>query len=440
MRFSKLDDRVKAVGLAYATTGLSKIATAAVQIIALPIAAYSVEVQGFGALMTMAGVASLLSLPGQGIGPATSYNVATAIGSGRIASTGEGFWSASILAFIGASISAILGLAAYLALPITFWSFEQVGSLGIEIRTTLLLVTAQVSLIYLAGLTEGARAAFAQNHITNLFALTASCAVLAACVWGGRTAQGLPFFYFAIFVVPPLVQCLNLLGLLWEHRLVLGTPRVSRSAAWQVFSHTRKYMLAQAGFSLHLQGVVVFSGTVLGLQAGAIAGAVSRASILLQSSIVSLANPIFPIIAKAKGAGNDEEAYRVMIYLLAATALMAAAVGVISALFGDRIFSLWLGIKLPPLSLTMAAAGALFFAYSTTHVGYLAALAGGYSESMAQKYFLGGVAAILIDFLFVSGESVTYPLAVSAVFLWAINGVVLVRNLIAQAPTSESVS
>lgn len=419
---SRIDARVKPVLLAYAAAGTSKVATALVQIIALPIIAASVGLEGFGAIMAMSGVASLASLFAQGLSPSTSYAVATAIGSKDDRACGQSFWSAAALALFGMGVSTTAGLLALLWMPLPTYLVDTLTVSDSDFRLLVVAVVVHVCLVHLMMLVEGARAAFSENHVTSIFASLGSILTLFACFWGSYANWGLVGFYLAVFALPLSLQPINLVLFVIKRRNTFRPFNIDLRLLRSISTRTFRYAFATSSYSIHMHGLVIYSTALLGLQAAAIAGAIVRLCIIAHSTFLSLAHPVLPLLTRAVAGTQLREARRLLIGLALGSTLLPAVIAAIVAIVGDWIFLIWLGIDLRDSPAITLAAGALFFGYSASHLAYLALNASGDVGRLPIFFFVSAVVAISIDYFAIASPALWMPLSVSAIALTIGNG------------------
>lgn len=438
MQFFSADSRLGPVLLAYATTGMSKVATVAVQLIALPIAAAELGVERFGAMLTLAAIASFLTIPGQGLSPTASLKIATALGKGKVQETACTFWQLMILAFVAGMLLFVAVLGTVQLGGDKDWLFGD-HELPIlrEMSGGLVAVAFYLLIYYVSAPADGTRAAHAQNHVSNLFAFVGSCGVLTITAIGGLILEPSIWLYFsAIFITPPLAQLFNLLLFILTRSRELGLPRVAMAEMLGALKITMSYCVAQSGYALHQHGLVYLSSSMIGLTAAAIVGSAIRLFSLMQSSLLSLANPILPLISKANAAGDRADTLRLIKILLGVGVLLSLSIGVAFAFGGSTAMKLWLGPQAAPDQWVAMALGLFFIGYSVSHLGYIVLLAMHRAGSVSLALLASGVVALAIDVFVLSNlASMVFTGALAMVL---INGISVFHRIIASYNTENS--
>ena len=166
-----------------------------------------------------------------------------------------------------------------------------------ELKWGVVAMVVHVSANYAFGFTEGARAAYFENHITNLF--SASCFGLRSPVCRAGNAVS-PYNRRVLSrhvrgpgIVPGPEPC----GHAAPPPCRMGQTAV-RPRCRQGYLEPRPQLLrAQLGNNLFLQGTVYVAAHTIGLQASGLVGATMRSWCCTLSSLLSLVMPIFPTLS-----------------------------------------------------------------------------------------------------------------------------------------------
>jgi O-antigen/teichoic acid export membrane protein len=388
---------LRSITLAYTTTAISKLATAGVQIAALPIIASRIGETRFGALLALGALASLMTTAGLGMAPVASQGIAMRLGQKDTSGSNIYFWNQFILgAASGSALFLITLLLSWLGKP------ESLLGAGVEpfhddVRVAFIALGAHVFLFYAFGFIDGARAAYNESHITNTFGIAASIIITSGCLTATRfQLDSMAFYYFLLFGVPVALQSINLLMFVSRHRTPLTLFRPSVAHLREISSRVISYMQTQFGLSLHIQAPVYLAGHFIGLDASALLGSVARLFSLVHNTLWSLANPVLPLMSRAFAAGHPDRARQIGLTTSGSLLGTAALLGLAFAVFGPRIMDFWLelGLDQPPLFFRLA--GLFFFFFSGLHIAYLVLIAGnnvGFSQSFLM---LSGVSAAII--------------------------------------------
>lgn len=384
------DARLRPIALAYVTTGFSKIATAAVQLLALPVVAVSLGTERFGAMLVLASFASLLAIPAQGLSPSASFGLSQALGQDRPVQVRQEYWSVATLALLIGAIMPGIAVIAYWWVDPAQLTGRDSAVVAPELKLAFAAIAAHLALFCFSSFIEGARAAYQENHVTNLFAMAASITTLALVGLCWKFVPVIGAFYFAIFTVPPLFQTTNLLLFHRKRRKEFGTPAISKQTLLQNFRRSIDCGAAQTGISLYLHGAVYLAAQYIGLSAGAVIGGMIRLFILTQSTFNSFLTPILPTISRGTAAGD-------LIWVrkaLRTTAICAgtAAVGfaMTIALAGDFVLNLWLQLDAPDGYALFPGLALMSFCYMITNMQNLALLALGDGTWGARRILAAG--------------------------------------------------
>lgn len=413
---------------AYATSGVSKIGTLAVQLIALPVAVGSIGVERFGAMMALAAIGSFVAIPAQGFSPSTSFGLASALGKRDQACVRREFWTPVLLALCLALVA--LALIAILALLIPADVFLNTDELsgGDDLFGAKLALAAHVFFLYLSAPVVGARSAFEENHYSNVLATIAALAVLGTCLLLARMDAHIGAFYLAIFVMPLAFQTANLAWMMMSRRDMLGMPSVDRDTFAAVLQRSMRFSKTQVGFVAHVHGSVYLVNAFAGLGAGAVVGAVQRLFVLSQSTFVSLLYPVLSIVSRALGSEDRGEVRLLLRIVLAATVIAPLCIAVGFALLGDQILTLWMG---PDFSIPHGLAitfGVFFFGYSATGLAYAELLSIDQADRVSWYYVASGVLAMAINLSGLLPRSSGFIIATSALTMILVNGIPALRT------------
>jgi O-antigen/teichoic acid export membrane protein len=339
--------RSRAIKLAYGTSLLSKVATAVVQLLALPFAARALGVEGFGAVVTLAAVTSILYIPALGLSPATSLIMSQALGEDRPDQARAVLRDSCHVGFASASVLMLLGIALISYVPIHWIYGDGQAITDTVARTGIAAMWCHVCLAYAVTFVDGARASYLQNHVTNLFSFMASIGVIAATAISVFTGAGIGGFYVAIFVVPVLFQAINLVLLLASRRPELHAAAMIKSDYGRLLSATFSYVKAQAGMVMHQHGYVYLATQSMGLAYGAAIGGFLRLFMQVNSLYQSLLNPLVPTLSQASTAGDSKWLIKSLGAVSIAVGVTLPMMALVLALFGSDVIRIWLDIPMP---------------------------------------------------------------------------------------------
>ncbi|WP_430427411.1 lipopolysaccharide biosynthesis protein [Parasphingorhabdus sp.] len=387
------------LALAYATAGVSKIATALIQILALPIIARALDVERLGAMLSIAAFASILTIFGQGLSATASYTVSFARSQDDPRKISEAFWSVWCL---GLAAAVIITLAGSIALLLGIEQFFADSSDALnrgEIRMALVAMLFHVVLYYGFWTIEGVRAAYQENYVTNSFGLLASICAFAGCIVASYISPSISSFYFALFVLPPAAQAINMILFLRKRRSIILPLNLRKAGIREAGVRLLSYSKAQSGLTLHLQGAVLFSSHFFGLSAGAVMGGMARLIIQMHGFVMTVFNPILPTITKAYASNNLADLKKRLTITLMLAFIIVASFTIPIGIFGDTILKIWL--SLDNVSVEYNLPFALFaFGYSMSHLLYVILLSLNSVRIASWRLLVSGLSGVTAFYVF----------------------------------------
>lgn len=363
--------RKRLILLAYVTSGGAKVFTLAVQLVALPMAATSLSAEKFGALFVLGAIASFLTIAGQGLSPSISFVLADSRGRGDARRAGRAAWTVlAIGTMAGAAVLALGLLGSAFADPVLLVGREA-RPFAAELKWGVAAMVVHVAAHYAFGFTEGARAAYFENHITNLFAAAGSVGVLLFAALAMQFRPTVGAFYLAMYAVPVLFQGLNLAAMVCRRRGEWGKPLFDRAVGKDIWSRALNYSWAQLGNNLFLQGTVYVAAHTIGLQASGLVGATMRFVVLTMNCLMAFVIPIFPTLSHGLAMRDLRWVHRTTRMVLIMTLAGPSLIGLALAVGGKPIFDLWLGLAFPGFSLTALSLGLAGASYMSSYLNYM---------------------------------------------------------------------
>lgn len=387
--------RRRRIAISYLTTGFTKSAAAAVQLLALPVVASTLGSERFGALLVLAAIGSFFCMPAHGLPSSVSFGIARARALGDERRLSAEIWSAGLLSGALGAVAVAVALAAFLFLDPTLLVGRGSAAFAAEARMGIAALALFVAATYFFSWVEGLRSGFEEVHVTNLFTMAGSVAALAGIGLAWAFAPTIPAFLVATYAVYPLVQGLNLLLFAARRRILLRRQRGIRHALGGTARRAFGYSVAQTGLILHLQGSVYIAAHAFGLGAGALIGGVVRLFYIVHNLLLSLLNPILPTLSFAATASDSLWIRRAV---RRAAALILLALGLFAAGFalgGDRLVEAWLRLPVAADLPLFAALAAMAFLYIASQLFYLMLLALGDGEWASRRLFWGGAVGTL---------------------------------------------
>jgi len=263
----------------------------------------------------------------------------------------------------------------------------------------LLLVVANVVSSALFGWVDGLRAGYRENHITNLFSTVGALCALGAsgCVY--YFAPSVPAFFFSLWMIPLLVQCVSLVLVMRRRGYLLEAFQIGRPALRQSFHRAMAYSLGQIGSTLKFHGTTILAGRYLGLEAGALLGVSMRVISLLFGGVLGLLLPIMPTISEALSRGDLRWLRHAVRYAMAVSLGCGLAIGVALAVFGNWGFNRWFGVEVPSDPIFFGAIGLMAFLYTSSQGQFLGLIALGIGPWAGRRILVDGLVGFALAFV-----------------------------------------
>lgn len=362
----------------------SKIATVAVQIIAMPVAALSLGAHGFALYAMLTAAVAWLTLSNLGVGPVLTVRLASAHAMGKVEDERNIFSSAFFPSLILSSLASLSALLIIWMVPI-----ENIfGPLYVaDISTIRSGLTVFVAIFYLhtnLSLFEYAQSGYQEQYVQNLVSALSSLLSLLALL------------IFVKFYPTPV-------GLI----LALNSPVVFLRFCNAIFvmlrhSHTRPSLkafrwylcktLMQSGAVYSLAGgvgnflahilPVILIGRMFSAESSAAFAATMNLLILASGVISMLSTPLWPAIADSIARGDRGWAERAYNRLLLAVMTFGFATALALTFKGELIFEIWFKGQINPAR-NLIVGAALYFVASCWESAHFSVLVGLHKISVA---------------------------------------------------------
>jgi O-antigen/teichoic acid export membrane protein len=375
-----MKSRKQTISLAYAATGGAKIFGALVQLAVLPIAAKALGFEAFGLLFTVAALASFPLIAMAGFSPAASALIAKAKASSEDDRVGGYFWS---LWFWSVISGVLLAVISYLA--VRSFALPSANDGHLALVFALFIVSN-----FAAAPIEGTRAAFGETHYNSGFALLGSAVTLIAILIAPNGADT-AYYFAAIYLVPVVVQVLNLSLFVVQRRSRIGMPRVDGTVRKEIMGLLAANVQAQGGMVLYLHGGVYIMAITFGTAAVAVIGAFVRIAVLIHSLLLALFAPVLPTLTESVVQADRNWLNKAIrhLTLIAATILLAQAT--VTAFAGDRIAREFFHITGDQSSGMFLAIALFVFCYCATHLLFLTRLAVSHQDRRGSKILVAAI-------------------------------------------------
>lgn len=337
--------RNKRLRYAVGTSLLSKVVTAIVQIIALPIAIRALGNEQFVLYAMLTSAVGWLSLVNIGIGPALAVRISTAAARKDHVAEKQIFTSAFLPIL---SIVVLFGLISFLVIhfiPITslFGTnyFENAGIIkkGISILVVLFLLQTVLSVI------EATQLGYQEQYVLNFVAMMSNICCIVAIILVAKYNPSVIWMILAVSGPPFLFRIANAIIFLTNRFfLIPSIKNFSWSDCKSLLSNGFIFSLAGGlGNFLCHQFPVMLAGRSWDAPDAA-SFTVAMNALIIASGMISMITPsLWPAISESITRGEFEwvrVAYRrLWLYCTGYGTLMA----IIFAVFGTQLFRLWYG-------------------------------------------------------------------------------------------------
>ncbi|MEZ5299899.1 MAG: hypothetical protein R3F11_04405 [Verrucomicrobiales bacterium] len=376
-KFGGLGHRGKAITWAIATSLGSKVGTALLQLIAVPIALKTLGAREFGFFATISLGISWIGLLQLGVGPALAHGISKARASashGESKSSEREYFTASFyllpaLAFFGAIAC---GMIIQLVPAGTLFGSDYAGAEEV-LRPAGWLGVAIIGLqIALSG-TERARDGYLEAHVNNLWGALGNFVAAGMLIFGVAYFPHVEFLMFAVLGCPALAKVANTIHLLIQRPYLLPQAGAFRRAvARELLSDGVVYSISISLPTLAQSTCMMFAVARLGgPEAAAEYYILMQLCVQLLGVVMMVTTPTWPAVADAKARGDAgwirSAAKRVLGFSLAWG--LAAWAGL--SLLGPWLVPIWLKGEVVISRVDLVAFGAFFVAHAWAHANHM---------------------------------------------------------------------
>ena len=338
-------ERLRRILLTSISTIGTRVITAIVGIISVPMTLHYLGAERYGLWMAISSFIAMLTFADLGVGNGLFNAVAEAYGKDDYEVMKRYVSSAFILL---ASIGMVLMLAMLLVYPWVEWSgfFNVKSPLAVkESGQAILVLVACFALNIPLGICQKVQLGLQQGPLTYLWTALGSVLGLVAILFAIKLKLGLPWLVAAMAGVPTLMSLVN--GLLFFGWMM---PRISPSL--KLASRIDAKMLAQSGLLFFISQiswpVIVASDNMI---IAAVLGADSVAKIAVPDKIFSLIPmlvglaliPLWAAYREALTRGDLAWVRTTYYRSIAFSITVASMLAIMSVILGPRIISAWVG-------------------------------------------------------------------------------------------------
>lgn len=337
---AKREHRIK---LAVATSIVSKIATMAVQILAMPLAVKALGVDLFGVYAMLAASLNWMSMASIGIGPGLTLGIANAAVKGEHKIEARYFSSAFYMIF---TICTVLGIALFAAscfYPVYHIFGPKYIHYSATISSGAYLLIAMLLAQLLLTVFDAAQAGYQEQYISNTWAIVGNTFSLVALFVVAYCYPSVSGMIIAVSGAPVLASMCNGIRL-------IGVARPYLRPKWIHFHWPTSKMLIYNGLAFSIViGASFLNHQFSTIMVGRLGGArvVATYSIMMQIIILALGmvsmfmKPLWPALTDAVARHDAEWAQKIYYKALRYSMIYATLVGGGIAIVGRPVLHLW---------------------------------------------------------------------------------------------------
>jgi O-antigen/teichoic acid export membrane protein len=348
--------------LAVTTSVGNKVASAAIQLTAMPLAARTLGAEQFGVYATLAASLGWIALAGVGVAPGLTLGIATSSARRDRDMEARYFSCAFFLTVAIALVLASILTALFILLSVDSLFGERYGAYAAEIRPGISILGVLLLLQSIASVPESARAGYQDTYITNIYNMIGNILTIPCLVAVTVFAPSISGIILSVYGTPLVARLGNAVQLVARDRPYL-LPRVvhlDRGVLMRLLSVGMAFTLVLASGVMLYQFSVVIVGRSLGPVPVAGFAVLIQFLTLAFSMIGMIGQPLWPAIAEAADSGDDAWVRASLRRFLTLTILFACTCGATISLFGTNIITLMYGKTMVPGNVTLFFMGLYF--------------------------------------------------------------------------------
>jgi hypothetical protein len=343
----------------------SKVTTAAVQIVALPIAALSLGMHGFALYVMLTAAVGWLTLSSLGIGPILAVKLAAAHAHDDLGAENCIFSSAFFPSLLLSATVFLVVVFGVWVLPIhnifgpLYIADEYTIRVGLTVLVSMFFLQTNISIF------ESAQAGYQEQFVQNLVASISSIPCLIAVLVVAKHNPTPLDMILAINLPTILFRCANVAAIIWRHpqvRPLFNSFR--RPICKELVSSGAIFSLAggTGNFFAHILPVILIGRSYNSGIAASFAATMN--AIILAGGVISMVStPLWPAIADSVAKGDRNWATQAYRRLLWSVMTLGLSTALLLGIRGEWIFHVWFKGQVSPARSLILAAGLYFVAF-----------------------------------------------------------------------------
>jgi O-antigen/teichoic acid export membrane protein len=368
---ARAEQRDRRLKYSVSSSLVSKLGTAAVQLLALPIAIRALGAERFSIYVVLASAVSWIGIANLGVGPYLAIRLAAAAAR-EDRETQKRLVASAFFPIVFAAC----GLCAVVLLsqqggPVQRFTLGGGHASAEATRTAGLTLVALVIVQVLIGVFEAAQLGYQEQYLANLFNVAGNVCCFVALLCVAHASPSILGMVLAINAPLILAKAANVSYFLWGRRYLL--PSV-RSLSWmtskQLISGGAAISLISIGsFSVN-QYPVIIVGRLCDSHTTATIAASINMFVLLMGILSMTAAPLSPAISESVERGDLVWVKRAYRRLVIVWLLYALPVSCLIAFVGATALLLWFGANVTPSGALMKWLAVYFFVSAWEHINY----------------------------------------------------------------------
>ena len=377
--------RNRAIKSAVATSLASKVGTALLQLVSIPIAFRVLEPEPFGLYATVALSIGTIMIFQLGIGPALTHGISRSRAENNPDLEREYFSTAWFMILGMAAIAGLVFTTLLKTVPLTFFFGEKYHGFEEQMMPALWIALGIVVIDFILSHTERAREGHLQVHLNNLWGAAGNVFGALLVGFGIHVFPTIEFLIIAVFGSRVLAKIGNTIHLLLKNtHLLPHLKNFRKKTAILLFTDGLAFTVSYA-----LTGIIQinFCSLIIGRMTGPSAVGtfmiLSQISTFMLGFIIMFTTPIWPGVVDSF-TRRDFVWVRKTIHRLWMLVLSYTAAGVIGlTLLGPTLIPIWMGPEIEITWLVLLPFSLYFLTHAWSHVNQTMLIGVGMVRSVA---------------------------------------------------------
>lgn len=366
--------RVRRLGMAVATSLVSKTGSIVLQIIAIPVAVRVLGFEMFGVYAALTTAWACVSLTGIGVGPGLTKAIARAHAAGDRGSE-QMYFTTALFLLTAAGLFAggvVYSVFAYVPGAILFGA--QFAPHQAIINTCAPMLAAFIAAETLLSVVERTQAGYQEMHRANLWGASGNLVGGVLLLTGIHHFPTVPFLIIAVIGMQLMSRAGNAIQMIgWHRRYLLAHPFVfCSSKARELISDGLAFTAAQSVAPLLMrEGCKLLASHLGGPAAAGVYAVLNQIGTFIGGFIFMVTAPVWPALMDAAARHDYLWFNKTRRRLWTALFAYVGTAGIVLTLFGSWIIERWLGGHVHISTAVLFAYSCYYILSSWEHVNYV---------------------------------------------------------------------